>query len=90
MRFSGVALEHHLSLFPPDTDPLTALAGVSLLLHGVEPVAGRLTARFCTSAAEATADELATASGAASAVKAAANRVADLTMAAPQSTNGDR
>src|SRR5690348_2979229 len=33
------APEHHLSLLPPDTLPLNAFAGPSLLLHGVEPVA---------------------------------------------------
>src|SRR5437764_56859 len=40
------ALEQHLSLLPPETEPLTALAGVSLLLHGVEPVAGLFSARL--------------------------------------------
>src|SRR6266508_4435709 len=38
--------EHHLSLLPPDTEPLTAFSGPSLLLHGVEPVAGRFNARL--------------------------------------------
>src|SRR5438477_2230598 len=36
----------NLSLVPPDTEPLTALSGVSVLLHGVDPVAGRFSARF--------------------------------------------
>src|SRR6266511_2599820 len=36
--------EHHLSLVPPDTLPLNAFSGPSLLLHGVEPVAGRFKA----------------------------------------------
>src|SRR5215813_5007389 len=45
-RKSGEAPEHHLSLVPPDTLPLTALSGVSVLLHGVEPVAGRFNARL--------------------------------------------
>src|SRR5437764_1154915 len=40
------APEHHLSLLPPDTLPLTAFAGPSLLLHGVEPVAGLFSARL--------------------------------------------
>src|SRR5262245_41430976 len=40
------ACEHHLSLFPPDTLPFTALAGPSLALQGVLPVAGRLRARL--------------------------------------------
>src|SRR5207247_2212765 len=40
------AAEHHLSLLPPETLPLTAFSGPSLPLHGVEPVAGRLRARF--------------------------------------------
>ena len=31
-------VEHHLSLVPPDTLPLTALAGPSLLLQAAEPV----------------------------------------------------
>src|SRR3989440_5824069 len=38
--------EHHLSLVPPVTLPLTALSGVSVLLHAVEPVAGRFNARL--------------------------------------------
>ena len=38
--------EHHLSLVPPVTLPLTALSGVSVLLHAVEPVAGRFSARL--------------------------------------------
>src|SRR5438046_10521307 len=47
VRFNGVALEHHLSVLPPDTEPLTALAAVSLLLHVAPPeVAGRFNARF--------------------------------------------
>src|SRR6266536_5272414 len=45
-RNSVAAPEHHLSLLPPDTLPLTALSGVSLLLHGVEPVAGLFSARL--------------------------------------------
>ena len=40
------ASEQNLSLLPPDTDPLTALSGVSVLLHGAEPVAGRFSARL--------------------------------------------
>src|SRR5919204_526558 len=40
------ASEQNLSLVPPDTLPLTALSGVSLELHGAEPVAGRLSAMF--------------------------------------------
>src|SRR2546430_1398502 len=32
-----VTSEHHLSPVPPDTEPLTALSGVSPLLHDVEP-----------------------------------------------------
>src|SRR5438270_384270 len=32
-RNSGEATEHHLSLLPPDTLPLTALSGVSVLAH---------------------------------------------------------
>src|SRR6266508_1942082 len=38
--------EHHLSLLPPKTLPLTAFSGPSSELHGVEPVAGRFSARF--------------------------------------------
>src|SRR2546421_736923 len=41
-----VTSEHHLSPVPPDTEPLTALSGVSPLLHDVEPVAGRFSARL--------------------------------------------
>src|SRR4051794_22265706 len=40
------APEHHLSLLPPDTLPLTAFAGPSLLLHGVDPLAGLFSARL--------------------------------------------
>src|SRR4051794_29386605 len=85
VRASGVALEHHLSLLPPDTEPLTALAAISLLLHGVEPVAGRFSARLGTAAAD---DSSVTAS-AASPVMPATSRVANLTMAALQSTSAD-
>src|SRR2546421_4925484 len=43
----GVPDEHHLSVLPPDTDPLTALSAVSLALQVVAPdVAGRFSARF--------------------------------------------
>ena len=43
----GVPLEHHLSVSPPDTDPLTALAAVSFELHVALPeVAGRFNARL--------------------------------------------
>src|SRR5438067_8169396 len=38
--------EQNLSLSPPDTLPLTALAGVSFALHGAEPVAGLFMARL--------------------------------------------
>src|SRR5439155_16767291 len=40
------AEEHHLSLLPPKTVPLTAFSGPSSALHGVEPVAGLFKARF--------------------------------------------
>src|SRR2546430_17027863 len=40
------AEEQNLSLLPPDTLPLTAFAGPSLLLQGAEPVAGRFNARL--------------------------------------------
>src|SRR2546421_10942428 len=43
----GVPDDHHLSVLPPDTDPLTALSAVSLALQVVAPdVAGRFSARF--------------------------------------------
>ena len=42
----GEANEQNLSVVPPETLPLTALAGVSLLLQAVEPVAGLLSARL--------------------------------------------
>ena len=45
-RNAGESSEQNLSLVPPDTEPLTALSGVSVLLHGVDPVAGRFSARF--------------------------------------------
>src|SRR5436305_1585443 len=38
--------EQNLSELPPDTEPLTALSGVSFALHDREPVAGRFNARF--------------------------------------------
>src|SRR2546429_135471 len=38
--------EHHLSLLPPETLPLNAFSGPSVLAHGVEPVAGRFSARL--------------------------------------------
>src|SRR5438067_842906 len=42
-----VPLEHHLSVSPPNTDPLTALAAVSFELHVALPeVAGRFNARL--------------------------------------------
>src|SRR5436309_1553722 len=40
------ASEQNLSLVPPDTLPLTALSGVSVLLHGADPVAGLFSARL--------------------------------------------
>src|SRR6185437_405705 len=40
--------EHHLSLLPPLTLPLTALAGPSLALHEESAVAGLLSARLVT------------------------------------------
>src|SRR2546430_591580 len=46
VRILGVALEHHLSLLPPETLPLNAFAGPSLALHGVDPVAGLFSARL--------------------------------------------
>src|SRR5277367_5673310 len=39
--------EHHLSLSPPETLPLTAWAAVCEELHGVLLVAGAFSARFC-------------------------------------------
>ena len=42
------AREHHLSLLPPETLPLTALAGPSLALQAAEPVAGLFRATFCS------------------------------------------
>src|SRR5439155_17298865 len=44
--FVPATSEHHLSLVPPDTLPLTAFSGPSLALHGVEPVAGLFSATF--------------------------------------------
>src|SRR6266545_4202854 len=38
--------EHHLSLLPPDTLPLTALAGPSAGAHWLSAVAGLFSARF--------------------------------------------
>src|SRR5690349_20234269 len=43
--------EHHLSLLPPETEPLTALAGPSLPLHELSAVAGLFSARFRPGAA---------------------------------------
>src|SRR5690242_14708974 len=40
------ASEQNLSVVPLETLPLTALAGVSLVLQAVEPVAGLLSARL--------------------------------------------
>src|SRR5215207_4754237 len=40
------ASEQNLSELPPETLPLTALAGASLALHGAEPVAALFRARF--------------------------------------------
>src|SRR5438270_198465 len=46
-RNEGEADEQHLSLVPPDTEPLTALSAVSFALHVAPPeVAGRFSARF--------------------------------------------
>src|SRR5947208_2747970 len=45
-RKADPSSEQNLSLVPPDTDPLTALSGVSLALQVGEPVAGRFSARF--------------------------------------------
>src|SRR5690349_23991917 len=44
--FVPVTCVQNLSVLPPDTEPLTALAGVSLALQGAEPVAGLFRARF--------------------------------------------
>src|SRR5207248_9883767 len=38
--------EQNLSPVPPETLPLTALSGVSVLPHGADPVAGRFNARL--------------------------------------------
>src|SRR5690348_12364861 len=40
------ASEQNLSPLPPETDPLTALSGVSVELHGADPVAGLFSARL--------------------------------------------
>src|SRR5947209_7620094 len=45
-RVSGAAPEHHLSDRPPDTLPLNALSGVSVLAQAAEPVAGLDNATF--------------------------------------------
>ncbi len=41
---------HHLSEGPPETEPLTAFAGPSLATQGLEPVAGRPSARLAGAA----------------------------------------
>ena len=45
-RYFVAAVEQNLSLVPPETLPLTALAGPSLALQAADPVAGRFSARF--------------------------------------------
>ena len=40
------ASEQNLSVVPPETLPLTAFAALSLALHTIDPVAGRLSARL--------------------------------------------
>ena len=40
-RYLALAVEHHLSLLPPETLPLTAFSGPSVAAHGADPVAGQ-------------------------------------------------
>lgn len=49
-RYLVLAVEHHLSLLPPETLPLTAFSGPSVAAHGADPVAGQFSARLTAAA----------------------------------------
>src|SRR5688572_12034513 len=50
-RKSGAVVEQNLSVLPPETLPLTALAGPSLALQAVLPLAALFRARFAPAGA---------------------------------------